>query len=92
MTPSTPTDQTPDLDLDSIAAEAAAANAAAASGAPTPKKRPSRRHSPVKAYSIKTAMEKALADANSAIVGGLEKTVKMKLEEVAAKLKMTVKI
>jgi biopolymer transport protein ExbB/TolQ len=49
VTPSTPTGQDSDLDLNSIAAEAAAADAAAASGVPLAKKRPSRRHSPMKA-------------------------------------------
>lgn len=41
-------------------------------------------------YSIETAMKKAVADANAAIVGGLAETVKVKLEEVAKKLKVTV--
>lgn len=40
-------------------------------------------------YSIQTAMEKALKDANSAIIGGIEATVKIKLQEVADKLKVT---
>jgi len=42
-------------------------------------------------YSIETAMKTALANANSAIVTGIEETVKMKLEEVAASLKVSVK-
>jgi len=39
-----------------------------------------------------TAMQQALAAANSAIVGGIEGAVKIKLAEVAAALKVTVKI
>lgn len=42
-------------------------------------------------YSIDTAMKAALANANSAIVGGLEQAVKIKLNEVAAALKVEVK-
>lgn len=41
-------------------------------------------------YSIETAMKGALADANSAIVGGLEHAVKIKLAEVQANLKVAV--
>ena len=43
-------------------------------------------------YSIQTAMETALKNANSAIVGGIEETVKIKLAEVAASLKVQTKI
>ncbi len=42
-------------------------------------------------YSIETAMKAALKDANSAIVEGLEETIKIKLNEVRKKLKVTVK-
>lgn len=42
-------------------------------------------------YSIKTAMDRALADANSAIAEGITATVKMKLAEVVAGIKTTVK-
>lgn len=42
-------------------------------------------------YSISTAMEKALKDANSHIVEGLEKTVKIKLEEISKGLKIGLK-
>jgi hypothetical protein len=41
-------------------------------------------------YSIETAMKQALSTANSAIVKGLEETVKIKLAEVASKLKVKV--
>lgn len=43
-------------------------------------------------YSIQSAMEKALKDANSKIVGGIEEAVKIKLAEVAALLKVETKI
>lgn len=43
-------------------------------------------------YSIQTAMETALKNANVAIVGGIEDAVKIKLDEVAASLKVTAKI
>lgn len=42
-------------------------------------------------YSIKTAMEKALAVANSSIAGGIEEAVKMKLAEILKSLKVEVK-
>lgn len=42
-------------------------------------------------YSIETAMKAALQDANSAIVGGLEETIKIKLDEIRRQLKVTVK-
>lgn len=42
-------------------------------------------------YSIESAMKDALANANSAIVGGIQETVKIKLAEVANGLKLTVK-
>lgn len=42
-------------------------------------------------YSIKTAMEQALATANSAIVGGIQETVKMKLAEVSQAMKVELK-
>lgn len=42
-------------------------------------------------YSIETAMKEALSTANSSIVKGLEDTVKIKLTEVASKLKVQVK-
>lgn len=42
-------------------------------------------------YSIETAMKQAVAGANQVIVGGLEQAVKIKLEEVAQKLKVEVK-
>lgn len=41
-------------------------------------------------YSIENAMKAALVNANSAIVGGIEKTVQIKLAEVAASLKLKV--
>lgn len=41
-------------------------------------------------YSIETAMKNALANANSAIVGGLKDAVTIKLEEVAKALKVSV--
>lgn len=42
-------------------------------------------------YSIETAMKDAVSAANSAIVEGIEKTVKIKLEEISKTLKVTVK-
>ncbi len=42
-------------------------------------------------YRIKEAMEEALKSANSSITGGIEKAVKVKLSEVASKLKIDVK-
>lgn len=42
-------------------------------------------------YSIKTAMEYALKDANSKIAGGIMEAVKIKLNEVAALLRVEVK-
>lgn len=42
-------------------------------------------------YSIENAMKDALKTANSAIVGGIEGAVKLKLAEVAAALKIDVK-
>ena len=42
-------------------------------------------------YSIENAMKEALKIANSAIVGGIEGAVKLKLAEVAAALKIDVK-
>lgn len=42
-------------------------------------------------YSIKTAMEQALAVANSSIAGGIEKAVKLKLAEILKNLKVEVK-
>lgn len=42
-------------------------------------------------YSIKTAMEEALKTADSAIAGGIAETVKIKLREVSAALKVEVK-
>jgi hypothetical protein len=42
-------------------------------------------------YRVEEAMKAALANANHAIVGGLEETVKIKLQEVAAALKVEVK-
>ena len=41
-------------------------------------------------YSIETAMKQALQTANSAIVEGIEKTVKLKLAQFAADLKVAV--
>ena len=41
-------------------------------------------------FSIEQAMETALKTANSAIVGGIEQAVKIKLAEVSEKLKMSV--
>ena len=41
-------------------------------------------------YSIKTAMETALKNVNSAIVKGIEETVKIKLEEAQKALKISV--
>jgi len=43
-------------------------------------------------YSIQTAMEKALKDANSNITGGIQAAVKMALSEAQAKLKITASI
>lgn len=40
-------------------------------------------------YSIQTAMEGALKDANSAIAGGIEQAIRIKLQEVLAKVKVT---
>ena len=48
MTTSTPPNEPTELDLEAIAAEAAAATAAAAGGAQAQKKRPARRHSPIR--------------------------------------------
>lgn len=42
-------------------------------------------------YSIETAMKQALANANSSIIGGIEKAVKIKMAEVAAQFKVEVK-
>jgi hypothetical protein len=42
-------------------------------------------------FSIESAMKSAVSNANSAIVGGLEETVKIKLAEIAKSLKVTVK-
>jgi hypothetical protein len=42
-------------------------------------------------YSIDTAMKQAITDANKVIVIGLQETVKQKLAEVSAKLKVDVK-
>mgnify|MGYP001609874141 FL=1 len=42
-------------------------------------------------YSIQTAMKEALTTANSAIVGGIEQAVKIKLAEVAASMKVELK-
>lgn len=42
-------------------------------------------------YSIEKAMKNALANANKAIVQGLEDTVKLKLGEIQKSLKVTVK-
>jgi hypothetical protein len=41
-------------------------------------------------YSIKIAMERAVEEANKGIVGGLEKAVKISLQQVIDKLKVTV--
>jgi hypothetical protein len=41
-------------------------------------------------YAIETAMKQALATANSAIVGGIEAAVKMKLQEVVNGMKVAV--
>lgn len=43
-------------------------------------------------YSVSTAMQEALRTANSAIVGGLEEAVKIKLSEFAASLAVAVKV
>jgi hypothetical protein len=43
-------------------------------------------------YSIQSAMEHALKNANAAIVGGIEEAVKIKLGEVAAALKVKTEI
>ena len=43
-------------------------------------------------YSISSAMADALKNANSAIVGGIQEAVKIKLAEVAASLKVETKI
>lgn len=40
-------------------------------------------------YSINTALEKALKDVNSRIAGGIEQAIKMELNEVLGKLKVT---
>lgn len=42
-------------------------------------------------YSIDTAMKQAIQNANSVIVGGIQDTVKIKLGEIAAALKVEVK-
>jgi hypothetical protein len=42
-------------------------------------------------YQIETAMKQALADANNAIAKGLHETVRLKINEVTAKLKVEVK-
>lgn len=42
-------------------------------------------------FSIETAMKQAIAQANAVIVGGLEETVKIKLEEISKQLKVSVK-
>jgi len=42
-------------------------------------------------YSIESAMKQAMASANSAIASGIAETVKLKLAEVAAKLRVDVK-
>jgi len=41
-------------------------------------------------YSIETAMKKVLADGNSAIVEGLEKTIKIQLDAISKKLSVKV--
>lgn len=41
-------------------------------------------------YSIETAMKAALSEANKSIIGGLEQAVRIKLGEVAEKLKVNV--
>jgi hypothetical protein len=41
-------------------------------------------------YSIETAMKKALTDANSQIVKGIEETCKLKLAEISASMKVNV--
>jgi hypothetical protein len=43
-------------------------------------------------YTIETAMKQSLKEANSRIVEGIEKTVKLKLTEIAEKLKVDVKV
>lgn len=43
-------------------------------------------------YSIQTAMEQALRQANSAIAGGIEQAIKIKLGEVLASLKVETKV
>lgn len=42
-------------------------------------------------YSIETAMKRAMADANSFIIGGLEEAVKIKLKEVQEKISVGIK-
>ena len=42
-------------------------------------------------FAVETAMKEAVKNANTVIVGGLEKTVRIKLQEVAAALKVEVK-
>lgn len=41
-------------------------------------------------YSIETAMKNAIENANKVIVGGLQKTIEIKLQEVAEKLRVSV--
>lgn len=41
-------------------------------------------------YSIETAMKDAVAQTNKVIVGGIQETVKIKLAEIAQKMKVTV--
>jgi len=41
-------------------------------------------------YSIETAMKKAVEETNKVIVGGIQETVKIKLAEIAQKMKVTV--
>lgn len=43
-------------------------------------------------YSIETAMKKAIEQANVAIVGGLEQTVKLKLAELSQSLKVKMEV
>jgi hypothetical protein len=43
-------------------------------------------------FNIETAMKEALATANGSIIKGLEETVKLKLAEILAVLKVTVKV
>lgn len=42
-------------------------------------------------YTIETAMKKALQNANSQIVKGLEETCKLKLAEISSQLQISVK-